>query len=166
MENSQTDEWFSAFIALMHEGRQLKISPTGFSMYPFILNGRDEAVLEIPKRRLKRGDVVLYRRDCGTYVLHRIHHVKKKNRVNSYYLIGDSQHFLEGPIKEEQILALTVGLERNGKPISYHNFFYCSLIEFWLIIYRFRRIIIKCELRFQYHILHKEIPDVLKNYYM
>lgn len=166
MDNIAADEWLPVCIDLMREGKQLKISPTGFSMYPFIIGDRDEVLLEIPKRALKRRDIILYRRDCGTYVLHRIHHTKCKKGITTYYLVGDSQPYLEGPIREEQVLALSVGIYRDGKLINYHSIIYNLGIELWLIIYRFRRIIIKFELRFQYHILKRKLPDILKDHYM
>ena len=58
---------------LLDSGNAVQIKPQGYSMYPLIVPGRDEAVIrkENPAG-LKRGDVVLYRRDRSILVIHRI----------------------------------------------------------------------------------------------
>ena len=67
---------------LLQEGRNINIKPQGYSMYPVLVPDRDEAIIEpLEDRKLKRGDVVLYRRDKnvengGILVLHRIWKIK------------------------------------------------------------------------------------------
>ena len=58
---------------LISQGKTIRIKPQGFSMYPLFIPGRDEACIEyVSFASLKRGDVILYRRENGCLVLHRI----------------------------------------------------------------------------------------------
>ena len=60
---------------LLKAGVCIQIHPQGYSMYPFIDPRRDEVVLAgiiEDGSALRRGDVVLYRRENGMLVLHRI----------------------------------------------------------------------------------------------
>ena len=58
---------------LLQDGNILKLKPQGYSMYPLFIPKRDEAVIEpVDVNTLRRNDVVLYRRDSGILVLHRI----------------------------------------------------------------------------------------------
>lgn len=60
---------------LLAEGNTIQLHPQGYSMYPMFCPGRDEAIISPVQdaSELKRGDVVLYRRDGGILVLHRIY---------------------------------------------------------------------------------------------
>jgi phage repressor protein C with HTH and peptisase S24 domain len=49
------------------------LTATGSSMEPFLKGGRDRVTLVPPGARpVRRGDVVLFQRDCGAFVLHRV----------------------------------------------------------------------------------------------
>ena len=56
--------------AVLREGREAVITPTGNSMLPFIRDGRDRVVLR-RKEELAVGDIVLMHTG-GRYVLHRV----------------------------------------------------------------------------------------------
>lgn len=56
--------------AVLREGREAIILPTGNSMLPFIRNGEDRVMLQ-KKDTLEVGDIVLACRN-GRYLLHRI----------------------------------------------------------------------------------------------
>ena len=69
-----TDSSFTLDIEqLLKQGNVIRIKPQGTSMYPLFVPGRDEACIERTDfSSLKRGDVILYRRDKSILVLHRI----------------------------------------------------------------------------------------------
>ena len=72
---------------LLKAGACIQIHPQGYSMYPFIDPRRDEVVLAGIEdgSALRRGDVVLYRRENGMLVLHRIYKIGQ----DGLYLLGD-----------------------------------------------------------------------------
>jgi len=97
----KTDDWMEAILPLLKEGKSVRIKPTGGSMIPFITGDRDMVEIKEVNSVLKRGDIVLYRRVNGRYILHRIYKVSG----DEYYMLGDSQNYVEGPIRKEQIVA-------------------------------------------------------------
>ena len=119
---------------LLLEGKNLNIKPQGYSMYPVLVPGRDEAIIEpLTEKKLRRGDVVLYRRDKnakngGILVLHRIWKV----RTEGIYLVGDNQKELEGPLRPHQIKGIMVGMNRKGKYIPVTHPVYRLLTGGWL----------------------------------
>lgn len=121
--------------ALLAEGKSIRIHPQGYSMYPLFVPGRDEAVIApVGERRLKRGDVVLYRREGSILVLHRIW----KRREDSFYMVGDNQSEVEGPLKKEQIRGILCQVIRRGKSFSVKNPFYRLPAAVWLFLRPFR----------------------------
>lgn len=121
---------------LLEEGNNLNIKPQGYSMYPVLIPGRDEAIIEpIKGRTLRRGDVVLYRRDKdvengGILVLHRIWKVKPEG----IYLVGDNQKETEGPLRPDQMKGIMVGMNRKGKYIPVSNLVYRVATGGWLML--------------------------------
>lgn len=117
---------------VLKTGQAIQIKPIGFSMYPLIVQGRDEVIIEPVDSSvvgsLKRNDVVLYRRDNGRLVLHRIYKVKNKR----FYMVGDNQMEIEGPLYEYQIKGIMVAVIRNGRMISTDNFVYVLYSRVWL----------------------------------
>ena len=108
-----TVEYVSALRELIEQGHEVALPVAGSSMTPFLGDGRDRVFLRAPERPLRRGDVVLYRRDNGPYVLHRIHRV----RGDSYDIVGDAQTEIERGVRRDQIFAVATRAERKGKLI-------------------------------------------------
>ena len=73
---------------LLEEGNQIRVKPQGYSMYPLLVPGRDEVVIEQEDpSRLHRGDIVLFRREGSILVLHRI----CRRRGDNFFMVGDNQ---------------------------------------------------------------------------
>lgn len=114
---------------LLADGNTIKIKPQGYSMYPLFVPGRDEACIECTNfSYLKRGDVILYRRDNGVLVLHRIWKITE----NSFYMVGDNQTDIEGPLRADQFRGKLVGIVRNKDFIDVKNPLYRLLSSLWL----------------------------------
>lgn len=129
---------------LLQEGKNICISPQGYSMYPLLVPGRDKVVLEpVGTKKLRRGDVVLYRRDPevtgGILVLHRIW----KYRTEGVYMVGDNQKEIEGPLRKEQIKGILAGLYRKGTYIPVTNPGYQVYSRVWLWLRPVRPVISK-----------------------
>lgn len=110
----------------LKSGKQVKFKVRGQSMYPTLIEQRDSVVLE-KKDRYKRYDIILYRRDNGHYVLHRIVGTKK----GCFKLCGDNQTEIEYPIRKDQVIAAAVSLERKGGKIDVNSFKYNMAVHIW-----------------------------------
>lgn len=125
---------------LLAEGNIIQIKPKGYSMYPLLVPGRDEVLVAPADHfKLKRADVVLYRRDESILVLHRIW----KRQGDRFYLVGDNQKEIEGPLRPDQIKGIMVGLVRNGRKISVKNPLYRMYAGIWLVMRPLRPVVSK-----------------------
>ena len=77
----------------LEAGQRVRFSPKGISMLPLLRQGTDSVLLSPPPARLKKYDIVLYQREDGKYVLHRIIEVDESGMV--YTCIGDNQFVKE-----------------------------------------------------------------------
>ena len=99
----------------LDENGELTYTNVGTSMMPLLKQHRD--LFTVTKRgsgRLKKGDVVLYRRPPNRYVLHRIIEVRPKD----YVILGDNCVKKEYGIKDEDILAVMTGWISNDRACS------------------------------------------------
>ena len=102
---------------------------SGTSMWPLLKEGKSQIQLVSGgTKQLKKGDVVLYRREDGTLVLHRIIKIVKKN---TYLVCGDHQWKLEEQIREDQILAAAQGFFINGRYIDEKIWWYRLYKKIW-----------------------------------
>ena len=100
----------------------------GTSMNPLLKSGRDRVVVETPNSRLNRGDVALYKRVSGTYVLHRVYKVMP----SSYVFWGDNQTVLEYGVEDSMILGVMAGYYKGEKYIDVKKSFRYKLYKaFW-----------------------------------
>lgn len=114
MKTVDTREYLSALEEMIRNGEAVSIPISGYSMNPFLADKRDHVLVKRPDRPLKRGDIVLYRRRNGQYILHRIW----KIRSDGYYIVGDGQTKIEGPIKPQQIIGRVEKIRRKGQWID------------------------------------------------
>lgn len=139
MKTIDTKSYLSVLCELAEKGNRVSTVVTGGSMVPFLASNRDYVCLEKPKSKLRKGDVVLFKRQNGDFVLHRIRYI----RGCEYYLVGDRQTETEGPVKREQILAIATGARRKGKWISQKSLVWNFYSRVWLYTVRLRPVIFK-----------------------
>jgi phage repressor protein C with HTH and peptisase S24 domain len=130
-----TSEYVSNLKQLVEAGHEVVITVAGWSMEPFLHNQRDRVLLRKLIRPLKNGDIVFYQRKTGQYVLHRIF----KKKPEGYYLIGDNQLKLEGPIEENAIFAVVTEVERNGRWFSVETISWTTACGVWRMLYPVRK---------------------------
>lgn len=117
--------------ALLAQGETVQITPQGYSMYPMFIPGRDAAILQrADYSELKRGDVALYRRDQGILVLHRVCRIAQ----DGFYMVGDNQSVIEGPLRPDQIRGKLTAFVRKGNRISVTNPVYRAAAGLWLAL--------------------------------
>ncbi len=107
----------------------------GTSMLPFIRSGEDLVVITAKEKcPVKLYDAVLYRRDSGQYVLHRV--VKIKD--GEYWLRGDNRRYTERGIRDRHILGVLTAVIRNGRPMDAQSQAYRDEIRRHCAIYPLR----------------------------
>ena len=122
-----TKEYLDMVCALLAEGKtHVPVPVAGVSMTPFLHPG-DTVYLDLPDRPLKRGDIVLYTRPGGQYILHRIHSL----RPGGFCIIGDAQQVLES-VPESRICARVTSANRNGKVLTPESLLWRLFATVWL----------------------------------
>ena len=112
---------------------------SGNSMSPFLVHGRDTVYLSRLDRPAKRGDVLLYKRESGAYILHRVYKVEK----DSYTMVGDAQTQLEQGIRQDQIIAIMTSALRKGKLQKKGSFWWEFFEKLWIRIIPLRPMLTK-----------------------
>lgn len=112
---------------------------SGNSMSPFLIHERDTVFLSKIKAPLKKGDMILYRRDTGAYILHRI--CKAEGAVFS--LVGDAQTLVERGIRRDQVLAIVSAVRRKGKILKPGSFWWDFFEKVWIRLIPFRPFIVR-----------------------
>lgn len=133
------------------QGLTVTLPVTGNSMKPLFSHKRDSVVLSAcDPYSLKRGDVPLYRRDDGQYVLHRIVRVEE----DTYTLTGDAQWELEIGLPKKNVLAVMTGFIRKGKAVNCQNFSYRVYVAVWMCLRPLRPMMVR---------VRRKLRSILKN---
>lgn len=106
--------WLKEIADIVSKGNTVSLNISGNSMLPLLKAGRDRVLLGKVSSNLVKGDIVLYQRNNGEYILHRIIDIDSKG----LYLSGDAQSVTEGPVNPEQVVAKVISAERKGKWIK------------------------------------------------
>lgn len=102
-------ELLPELIQMIEEGHSITLPLRGYSMRPFLENGRDKAVLCSPGK-LQVGDVVLAETNPKQYVLHRIIRIADSNLT----LLGDGNLTVEH-CKKADVKAVATGFYRKRR---------------------------------------------------
>ena len=112
----------------------------GTSMMPLLKEGRDRVELKpYCHERLKKGDVVLYKKNDGTLVLHRI--IKTENG-EFFTVLGDHQFNNDEWVNKNQIIAVACGFFIKGRYVNEKTRQYRLYKKIWLCNLNVRRIIL------------------------
>ena len=110
-------------------GREVTITVTGNSMRPLWYHLKNNVTLAgCDPQRLKKGDVPLYRRADGRYVLHRILRV----HADTFDLVGDGQYVVETGLEKFRVLAVVTRFTKGGHSYSVRNWGYRAYAHVWL----------------------------------
>ena len=141
-----TQAFLDTVCDLLRQGEHnVAIPIAGGSMTPFLHNG-DTVFLDTPNKPLKKGDIVLYTRENGRYILHRI---KKVNKDGSFLMVGDAQDVLEYLPRRDLIHARVTAAIHKGKPLRpWHlRWWFYQHVWLWIVPYRRRLIHIVTKLK-------------------
>ncbi|MGM9676898.1 MAG: S24/S26 family peptidase [Butyricicoccus sp.] len=139
MKVVDTKEYVSTLRELVRAGQEVSMPIAGSSMSPFLAHARDSICFRAPEQPLRRGDMVFYQRTNGQFVMHRIYRV----RPEGYYIVGDGQTEIEGPIAETQIFAVVTRVQRKGKWIDATDFWWKFFAGPWLWVIPLRPCLVR-----------------------
>lgn len=124
-------------LALLDQAESVPLTISGSSMTPFLVHGRDTVYLSKVTDPLKKGDMILYQRRNGQYILHRICRV----HPDCYDLVGDAQTDIEPGIRPDQVRAIIHSVRRKGKLLKKGDFWWDFFAGFWLRIIPLRPLV-------------------------
>lgn len=113
-----TQLYLDTVCELLEQGQtHVTVPVSGGSMLPFLHSG-DTVCVDLLDTPPKRGDILLYRRECGRYILHRLYKARKDG---SFLMIGDAQQELEVLPHKELLCARVTSVHHKGKRYSPHS---------------------------------------------
>ena len=120
------------------DGRKVKFTITGNSMFPLFSDRRDRVIVE-KAESVKKYDIVLHLRDDGHYILHRVIGVKN----GLYTIAGDNEISRERNVRPDQIIAKVTAFERKDRECTTDSKLYKLYSRVWLLIFPFRRVLLR-----------------------
>lgn len=139
MKVVDTREYVSVLKELVEEGKEVSMLIAGSSMSPFLAHERDYIFFKKPEAPIKRGDMVFYQRRNGQYIMHRVW----KDKDGQYYMVGDAQVEIEGPLARDQIFAVITKVKRKGKWCGPGDFWWEFFEKVWIRIVPLRRFLVR-----------------------
>lgn len=118
----------------LEKGGRARLTVTGSSMMPLLYSRRDSVELVPVTGQQNVGAVILYRRENGQYVLHRI----IKATGEGYLCCGDNQAMRE-PVTHPQLLAVMDSFTRKGKHYTLDNTGYRLYTAVWVGLFPLRK---------------------------
>lgn len=122
---------------VLQAGGQVELTVTGRSMRPMLWDRRSKVRLSKPDC-LSRGDIILYRRMTGQYVLHRI----TWRTAKGYICCGDAQWILEKDIGADQVIGKMYAFTLGQRWVKCNNFLYRIYWQTWLTLRPLRKLAI------------------------
>ncbi len=123
----------------LEQGRSVRFSPRGTSMLPLLRQERDSVELSPLPEQLKKYDIILYRRENGAYVLHRIVQIDGK----SLTCIGDNQFIVESNIPQKTAIAVVTAVYRGDRYLPVSSVFYRWYCIGWHQTRKLRKFLLK-----------------------
>ena len=114
-------------------GKDVRLTVTGFSMYPLLRGGSDDVILSFSEN-IKKYDVVLFERKTGEYIFHRVIKVKG----NLLTIAGDNETKKEYAVEKDRVIATMKAFIRSGKTYSADALWYKVYSRLWLFIFPVR----------------------------
>jgi hypothetical protein len=120
MSGQETISVMDAAAELLNQGKDIRLTVTGNSMFPFLRHGCDEVELRpvglkaLGQEGVRTGSIILFKRAQGEYVLHRV----VDSTESGYLVAGDAQSWREGPVVPEQVFGVVCKVYRGGRTVQ------------------------------------------------
>lgn len=119
-------------------GRPVVTMTSGDSMEPLLFHRNTRVVVRKAEAALKKGDLPVYRRPSGQFVMHRI--VRVENGF--YYTRGDNRYGVE-KVPRDWVLGVVTEIYRKDRHIFVTDRGYRLYVMIWGILYPVRYILHK-----------------------
>lgn len=126
---------------LLNEEKEVRFTPSGNSMRPFIEGEKDSVVLAPLNKPPRKGDILLARvhiADKMTYVLHRVLRVEENEQKTIYVLQGDGNLQGEERCTKDEIIGIVKRVEYPSGRRKMH-----SSACLWQCLMPYRRYLLK-----------------------
>lgn len=120
------------------EGKSVLLFTVGDSMEPLLFHRDTHVVIVKADRKLKKGEILLYQRPSGQYVLHRITGIDG----DFYYTRGDNR-FVKEKVPEKWVIGVVTEIFRRGRHILVTDRNYRLYVWLWSISYPIRYLTFK-----------------------
>lgn len=118
----------------LSDGKNIRLTVTGNSMYPLLRSDIDTVIIE-KASDFKKYDVVLYQRQNGQYIFHRI----VKVCGDKLAIAGDNETVKEYPIDKAACIGRMKAFERFGRQWGTDAPWYVLYSRVWVCCFPFRR---------------------------
>ena len=116
-------------------GGTAQLNVTGISMWPMLFDRRDFVTLVPAPGCYHKGDLILYRRENGSYILHR---VVRMVSADEFICSGDNQ-WLPEEVSASQVFAIVTAFCRDGKDYPVTHPGYQRYVRTWVAMFPIRR---------------------------
>lgn len=110
----KVESFYPLIIEAFNSNKSFTFPVKGTSMRPLLKSGDTVTIIKVDNN-IKKGDIVFYKRDDNTFVLHRIRKIKN----NIYYIVGDHQTKLE-EVKYDQFIGVVINYKKTNKDNIYN----------------------------------------------
>ncbi len=126
------------WLALCKSGASpsVTIKLNGTSMSPLVRKNRDEVVIIPINRKLKIGDVVLFERSDGAYVVHRLYKISG----NTVQTLGDGRCEPDMPIGIDSVYGLVNEVKRDRRTLKINSCFGRFAGRIWMFLLPLHRL--------------------------
>ena len=112
---------------VLASGGEFRLYPHGTSMLPLLRQGIDSVALRSLDRPPQKFDILFYKRQDGSFILHRVKEVTKEGIV----LWGDNHTMLEYGITEENIIGYAARIFRGETELDCQSLRYRLYLWLW-----------------------------------
>jgi hypothetical protein len=122
------------FSRLIQDGNEVIFQPKGFSMLPFIVEGKDSVLMKAPGE-LAEYDIILAKTTDGRYVIHRIEGIE----ADLITLRGDGNINICEKCTRDNVIAVVAKIIKPRREIDCHSSSHLMAAKIWRRLLPLRR---------------------------
>ena len=112
---------------VLSSGGEFRLYPHGTSMLPLLRQSIDSVALRSLDRPPQKFDILFYKRQDGSYILHRVKEVKAEGLT----MWGDNHTMLECGVTEDMIIGYAARIFRGETELDCQGFGYRMYLWLW-----------------------------------